>query len=510
MKLIAVKREGLCLSERYVNAGTKLIWQCKSGHIFKVTPAHVKNGQWCRKCGAKRAGISKRLSMDEIRKIARSRNGKCLSDSYNPKEKLKWQCDKSHIWEASVHSVKARSWCPVCSRIRSRRKPLTIEEMREIASFRGGLCLSPEYQNTDIKLEWQCKNGHVWWALPSSVKKGHWCAECAGVKRLDLDQAREVARERVGQCLSIQYNRSNEKLKWQCTEGHTWSATFANIKWGRWCPECSSGMGERICRAYFEQMFSCKFPKARPTWLINSEGFQMELDGYCKDIALAFEHQGLQHFEQRKQFQTAEQFNKRKKDDMRKILLCKRNNITLIEIPQIPDMLSLTQIQQFIVKQCLKKGYRIPADVGRIPIDLRAAYSPSARKRLQDIRDIASTFGGTCLSFAYLGVAVHLRFRCAKGHEWETIPNVIFKGHWCPKCADSARGKARRLTLQEMQEVAASRKGSCLSKEYVNANSNLLWECSKGHQWSAIPNSIKRGSWCAVCSRSHRRAKSRQ
>jgi hypothetical protein len=496
MRHIAAKRGGQCLSQLYINAQTKLTWKCKNGHIFDATPSHVKQGRWCRICGIQRAAKDKSLPMSEIQAIAKSRNGRCLSETYNSKEKLKWQCDKGHVWKAIVHSVKGGTWCPVCSRVRSRRKPLTIEEMRGIATSRGGLCLSPHYHDTDTKLKWQCENGHIWEALPSSVKKGHWCAECAGVKRLELEHAQKVARDRGGQCLSLQYNNANEQLKWQCIEGHTWLATFANVKWGRWCPECSTGIGERICRAYFEQMFGRKFPKARPKWLTNREGFQMELDGYCNSLALAFEHQGLQHFQLRSQFQTAKQFDKRKRDDRRKKFLCRQNNVTLIEVPQIPDSLPLTQIQNYITKQCRKKGYAPPPDAERISVSLRAAYSPTDRRRLQTIREVASAQGGECLSPAYFGVGIHLRFRCAEGHEWQTIPNVIYKGHWCPKCAASEREKARRLTLYEMQEIATSKGGRCLSEEYVNANSNLLWECSKGHQWKAIPNSIKRGYWC--------------
>ncbi len=505
MRHIAAKREGECLSQLYINANTKLTWKCKSGHTFEATPGHVKQGRWCRICGVQRAAKDKSLSLAEIQRIAKTRGGECLSNAYDTKGKVKWQCDKGHIWEAVVHSVKSGTWCPICAHTRSGRKPLTIEQMREIAASHKGLCLSARYQNAYTKLKWQCMNGHRWWALPSLVKKGHWCAECAGVKKLDLKDAQKVARTRGGQCLSQQYNNNNEKLKWRCMEGHTWLATFANVKWGRWCPECSTGFGERICRAYVEQIFGHKFPKFRPTWLTNDEGFQMELDGYCRTLGLAFEHQGLQHFQRRSQFQTAKQFAKRQKDDSLKKSLCEQNNVTLIDVPQIPDLLPLSQIQSYIIEQCQQKGFKPPIGAERVKVTLCEAYSPTARIRLQALREAASAHGGECLSPTYLGIGIQLRFRCAEGHEWRTIPNVIVKNHWCPKCAASKRGKARRLTLREMQEIATSKGGKCLSQQYVNANSNLLWECNNGHRWLAIPNSIKRGSWCSICARSDRK-----
>jgi len=172
MRSIAAKRGGECLSGTYVNAHTKLKWKCASGHIFEVTPSHVKHGRWCRQCGIQSVAKQKRLSMSEIVKIAKSHNGQCLSDTYTPNAKLKWQCDKAHIWEAFVHNVKRGSWCPICGHRRSGRHPLSLGEMRRLAASHGGACLSTVYTNTDMRLLWRCKKGHVWWATPSPIKKG--------------------------------------------------------------------------------------------------------------------------------------------------------------------------------------------------------------------------------------------------------------------------------------------------------------------------------------------------
>jgi len=508
MRGLAKQRDGECLSQVYVNAHTKLKWKCKNGHIFKSTPSKVKQGRWCRECGNRRAAFNRRISMKKIQMIAKSRNGKCLSDSYDPGKHLKWQCEFGHIWEASIYNIKPGSWCPICGYGKGGRKSLSIEEMRDIAASRGGKCLSARYNNVDSKLKWKCENGHVWMARPASIKKGHWCPDCAGVKKLDIEQVQKIACERGGRCVSTKYFSNHQKLKWQCAEGHTWNATYANIAWGGWCPECSSGLGERICQAHFEQMFGKKFPKSRPSWLINQDGYQMELDGYCKELALAFEHQGIHHFQQIDYFHSSEaQFHKRQRDDSQKRFLCKKNNVTLIEVPQIPESLKLPIVKKYILKQCKEVGYEIPVNAEHVNLTLNTAYSPNTHEKIKLIREVASTHGGTCLSSAYFGMKVKLRFRCKNSHEWETTPDVILKGHWCPKCSSLKRGFIRRLTIGEMHQLAKERGGRCLSQTYVNANTHLLWECSKGHQWRAIPNSIKRGSWCLVCSRDRRSRK---
>lgn len=56
---------------------------------------------------------------------------------------------------------------------------LTIEEMRDIARSRGGECLSEKYINSKTKLRWRCSEGHEWEAIPNNVKNHHrWCPFC--------------------------------------------------------------------------------------------------------------------------------------------------------------------------------------------------------------------------------------------------------------------------------------------------------------------------------------------
>jgi hypothetical protein len=502
MRELARLQNGECLSTAYINYHTRLTWKCSKGHIFETTPTQVKKGRWCRECGEKRAGLSRRTSMEEIYAIASKYNGKCLSENYNPPEKLKWECELGHIWDAGLDSVKAGHWCPFCGWMKRDRKPVSLEEMRKLAANHGGKCLSEFYVNTDSKLKWMCEKGHIWEAIPSAIKKGHWCPICAGQEKPKLEQLQKIAYDRGGKYLSKHYQDNHTKLEWQCAEGHIFFANYSNISLGQWCPECSAGVGERICRVFFEQIFSKTFPKSRPPWLTNQDGNQMELDGYCVELALAFEHQGRQHHKQHDYFYSSEnQFIKRQSDDKRKKSLCAENNIVLIEVPEIPYELSILKVQTFILDNCQANGVPIPENAENKKVDISAAYNPTAKEKMRLIIEAASVHGGICLSEKYSGNHVKLRFVCQNNHKWETTPIVVLKGHWCPKCRDIQQGIKRRLTITEMNQLALKHDGRCLSTEYINANEHLLWECSEGHQWKAIPNSIKRGSWCPICAK---------
>ena len=54
-------------------------------------------------------------------------------------------------------------------------------------------------------------------------------------------------------------------------------------------------------------------------------------------------------------------------------------------------------------------------------------------------------------------------------------------------------------TITRMQELGKARGGYCLSKEYVNEDTDLTWMCSAGHTWTAPPKTIRKGKWCAAC-----------
>lgn len=110
------------------------------------------------------------------------------------------------------------------------------------------------------------------------------------------------------------------------------------------------------------------------------------------------------------------------------------------------------------------------------------------------MRYIAESHGGGCLSDVYVNNYTKLTWQCKEGHQWEAIPRNIKRGGWCPVCC----GKQTN-TIEEMKELAKDHGGRCLSKEYINNSTGISWRCKEGHQWKAIPASIKRGSWCPTC-----------
>ena len=180
--------------------------------------------------------MPKKLTIQLMQQLAESRGGRCLSEIYiNAHSKLTWQCAKGHEWMAIQNNVQRGHWCPRCSG----NARLTIQQIHALAESRGGKCLSDIYVSMRSKLLWQCAKDHKWEAVPCNIKQGHWCAKCGGNLRLTLEQMKAIAAARGGLCLSEQYVNSSTHLLWQCKEGHQWKAVQTSVKRGSWCPVCS-------------------------------------------------------------------------------------------------------------------------------------------------------------------------------------------------------------------------------------------------------------------------------
>ena len=92
--------------------------------------------------------------------------------------------------------------------------------MKQIAGQRKGDCLSLDYVNNNTKLKWICEIGHQWESTPISVKNGSWSATCNGNKKLEIEDIQEIAKEKGGYLLTKSYLGNKAKHKWKCGMGH--------------------------------------------------------------------------------------------------------------------------------------------------------------------------------------------------------------------------------------------------------------------------------------------------
>ena len=101
----------------------------------------------------------------------------------------------------------------------------------------------------------------------------------------------------------------------------------------------------------------------------------------------------------------------------------------------------------------------------------------------------------------YINTQTKTLHRCAKGHEWEAVPNNIRAGKGCPVCG--VETNARRRCVGHSSYVAwlnKHRPEITAIGTYTKAIEKIEHQCANGHRWMAKPNNIKSGKGCPHCS----------
>jgi hypothetical protein len=123
--------------------------------------------------------------------------------------------------------------------------PLTLQDLQDTATQRGGACLSKVYLGSMVKHLWRCARGHEWRATPNRVRVGSWCLDCWHLDqrtnyRLTIKDLQGAAKARRGQCLNAKYEGLKCLYRWRCAAGHEWEDSGFNVRHlHRWCSICS-------------------------------------------------------------------------------------------------------------------------------------------------------------------------------------------------------------------------------------------------------------------------------
>src|SRR5581483_2488101 len=108
LKQIAKKKGGKCLSNNYSNILTKLSWECKEGHRWEAAPNSIKNADsWCPYCSHHVPYTIKDMKAKAKERGGKCLSTKYT----NSQTKLLWQCVRGHKWEAKPNSVFIGRWC---------------------------------------------------------------------------------------------------------------------------------------------------------------------------------------------------------------------------------------------------------------------------------------------------------------------------------------------------------------------------------------------------------------
>ena len=97
------------------------------------------------------------------------------------------------------------------------------------------------------------------------------------------------------------------------------------------------------------------------------------------------------------------------------------------------------------------------------------------------------------------GSGQRLRWRCARGHEWEAPVAGRVRGEGCPVCAGRAVVVGENDLATTHPEIAGGAHGWDPSTVVAGSNRRVAWHCAEGHEWEASVINRTRGHRCPYC-----------
>jgi len=385
--LIASKGGTISNDWVYVNATEKIDITCRKGHHWSPNWVVLGANSWCPEC------VGHVVHEEDVRKFIEAKEGKLDTDwSYiNNKEKFFITCKQKHRFETCWHRLDNEHWCPFC--VNKEVDPSTVQNY--IVAKDGKLDANWSYVNAETKFWITCKCGYRWEATWNNIQKNHWCPSCVNhvvyeddVRKfietkgwkldtdwkyisskkkfwvtcerghrwethwnrvwgdhpcpycshhsVDANSVQELIKFKGGKLdANWEYINRDAKFWITCHRGHRWETNWGSLQQDHWCHHCRRFKVENELRNFLEAQFNDIFPRKRPLWLrYPLTKYLLELDGYNEQKKIAFEYQGIQHYElcYINKFSEERLKDVQQRDAFKK-QLCSQNGVRLIVMP---------------------------------------------------------------------------------------------------------------------------------------------------------------------------------
>ena len=290
----------------------------------------------------------------------------------------------------------------------------------------------------------------------------------------------------------------NQQAKWKCRKGHDFARPYSNIQQSdTFCPICSEGLSERICRAAAEQLFGTPFPKTKLRGVRGVGGRYLELDAFSESLKLAIEHNGFQHYQpvrfgNQTEALAAKCFCKQQEHDRRRREFCRANGITLIEVPALGRLTRTEDLKDFIRAECRKAHFVLPEHFDRVHLKLDAHHlATTAEEMWERVLKRILEVGYTLRTLNYPGANAQLKLICRNGHDYAPKLASFLRGAKCQRCLIQQRA----APVVVLPFGAKAERGGYGSARVFDT----IQECAKALR--ANPNSVRtvakgRGNSC--------------
>jgi hypothetical protein len=282
----------------------------------------------------------------------------------------------------------------------------------------------------------------------------------------------------------------------KCNKGHKFIKERGQLQ-ELSCTVCSKiiNVGQERTRKIFEHLFEVPFNSIQPDWLKNpSSKRNLELDGYNKDLNIAFEFQGRQHSSADTQFR--DDYEMQIARDKLKRELCKQHGINLIEIHQPPSYKHVKFVDDVLeqIKQNINiKDYpHIDFNINKSQFNFKdisiVQMLPGIKNFFDYLQNESPIKGYSCITNDFHTYEDKITMCCPEGHNYETTA-AEFKRNAegkkgrnipCTTCNKEENKVNTIIDLTYCREEGKKHGLELLSTDYVNVNEELEWKDSNG------------------------------
>lgn len=224
------EKEGyMLISKEYNRAKDYLITLCPNFHEYLVTWDAFRGGKG--KKGRRCPICSKRkITIDDVIDLCNEIGYQLLSKVYkNSKTKLSFKCPEGHTFPMTWSNIKHNNRrCPECQGL----KRWSFEEVKKYFENRGYILFTDSYENVNQRLNYQCPEGHLSSTTFNKFKNAeHGCDYCGGSKTLDIEFVRSEFAKAGLLLLKQKYINAGEPIKFECFCGNIDTVTYRRFKW---------------------------------------------------------------------------------------------------------------------------------------------------------------------------------------------------------------------------------------------------------------------------------------
>lgn len=250
------------LTSRDITSGSKkrVWWLCSEGHEWQAVISSRKSGYGCPYCAGQKV-ITGYNDLATVNPILASewhpnKNGEISPSNITvgTKKKVWWLGKCGHEWEASIGSRNAGRGCPYCA---SQKILVGFNDLETLnpslarewhSTYNGAVTPRDVMPGSNMKVWWQCRNGHEWQNSVNTRNRGNGCPYCANqlvlmgyndLQTLNPELARQWHPTKNGELTPRDVMPgSNKKAWWICEKGHEWEAVISSRNKGAGCMLC--------------------------------------------------------------------------------------------------------------------------------------------------------------------------------------------------------------------------------------------------------------------------------